>query len=118
MTVAEFRAQFPEFASRTDAHVGRALAEAQLLAARPASSTAYAAAHMLALASERTGEPDGGSGEVKSESLAGAAMGAVPMAMSGDDVFWTTSAYGRMVLSLRMSDPATRIGVAVGGWRR
>jgi len=118
VTVAEFRADFAEFAGATDGAIRRALTEAMLLAARPAASTPYAAAHLLALQAERTGAPDGGSGEVKSESLAGAAMGTMPMATTGDDVFWTTSAYGRMVLALRRSDPATRFGQTVGGWRQ
>jgi len=118
MTVVGFRDQFPEFARATDAQVGQALTASSFLSARPASALPFAAAHLLAIQLERTGEPDGGSGEVKSESLAGAAMGTMPMAESGSDTFWTTSPYGRMVLALRMSDPATRIGVAVGGWRR
>ena len=47
LTVADFRAQFPEFASTDDAHIMRALTEALLLHSVRKLATLYAAAHVL-----------------------------------------------------------------------
>jgi len=118
LTPEAIRTRFPEFVDRSDGEIAGAIETATELAVTPPSSTPWAAAHLLAIAEQATGVADGGSGEVKSEGLAGASMGTMPMAMSGDEVFWSTSAYGRMVLTLRRASPAVILGRPVSGWSR
>jgi len=118
MTAAELRSKFPEFASKTDSELDGAMAEARALASTPALSTPYAAAHLLAITSEQTGAPDGGSGEVRSESLAGASMATMPLARNAEDVFWTTTPYGRRVLALRSASPRVVMPRATNPWGR
>ena len=47
VTIADFREEFPEFASTDDSHIQRALREALLIHSIRKLATLYAAAHVL-----------------------------------------------------------------------
>jgi len=98
-TLAEFRAQFPEFAGRADELVSRVLVTARALHGLRGLATLYCAAHLLEL-DDGTEQPDGGYGEVVSETVGGLSSRYKPMAEANRQVFFATTTYGRMFLAL------------------
>lgn len=104
-TVAAIRGRFAEFAQRTDSEIAAAAAAALELSAVSEEATLHLAAHLLALSSERDGSPDGGAGEVSMEQTGGRIVHYVSMARTGDEVWWTTTPYGRIAHMLQSASP-------------
>ena len=120
--VAGFQAQFPnpQFEGADTAAIQRAIEEAEFYHSRRPLATLYCAAHLLALESEHTGKPDGGSGVVASERIGPKTISYLTQAGTGqnaDDrkVFFATSSYGRRFLALEARTPRAAIGAVVVG---
>ena len=67
--VQTFKSRFPEFTGDIDPEIELVLDEAFLIHDIRELATLYCAAHLLALNSEQSGNPDGGSGVVGQETL-------------------------------------------------
>ena len=99
-TTAEFKARFPEFAAVDDA-IEAALSTAVLLCGGSGyEPTLYAAAHVLSLAAQNTGEADGGSGIVSMETQGPRTVQYSNMSEAARQRFFEQSPYGRMVITL------------------
>ena len=104
-TLTEFKTRFPEL-DHPDDTIEEALTEAVLIHSLDDTITGYVAAHLLAIRPDRTGTADGGSGEVKAERIGPRRVEYATMAKDGRrDVFFATSSYGRMVLTLEDRHP-------------
>lgn len=104
MTVAAFRAAFPEFAAATfpDAAVSAALARARSLVAFSVEAQALAAAHLLALNREAIAVADDGGGVLLKETTGDRAAEYLPAGVTAPaDAWWARTTYGRAVLALR-----------------
>ena len=112
VTLSGFRTRFPEFADaigagnrRTDAQITLALDEGRIIHAVTDLGTLYAAAHLLVLDDEETGQVDGGSGLVKSEKLGPQEVDFQTQALTAREVFYATTSYGRKLLALEARIP-------------
>jgi len=114
-TAAEFKLKFPELASRTDDAIDAAVAQAMTVNNQSVDIVCNLAAHFLALASEHRGDVDGGSGEVNMDMIGPRQIQYTAMAASGDEVFFSRSAYGRMYLMLSKRHPNRAMSVRVYG---
>lgn len=113
--VATIRARFPEFAGKEDAEIEAAASAALEISAVSEDATLFLAAHLLALAAERTGDPDGGSGEVMTETTGGRSVSYATMAASaGAQVWWMTTPYGRTAWMLQAAAPSYVIAAVTG----
>ena len=113
LTVAGFRARFGEFAARSDADVAAAVATAGRIHNLSEEIEGWVAAHVLAISGERTGLSDGGSGEIQAESLGPVSRQYVTQAATAADTFFSTTSYGRMVLTLEGRHPQLVVPVVV-----
>ena len=120
LTAAEVTARFPEFATKDTKVVEAAISDAYTLTDISNDITIYAVGHLLALADEESGHPDGGSGVVKSSELgSGKRLQFLTMSRHGKrdprrDVFFETTTYGRRVLAMESSSFAASFSV-IGG---
>ena len=108
ITYSDFRARFAEFGSLADARISELITEAYQLTDVSKDATMYCVAHLAALEDERTGALDGGSGEVKGETIGPRRVEYVTLARqnnAGRDAFFSTTAYGRRVLTLESRVP-------------
>jgi len=110
ITVSEFRDDFPEFSSSSDALVGRAIRLAYQLTDISREATLHCAAHIVAMASQQTGAADGGSAEVVSEQIGSMMVTYRTMAMEGYETFFTQTAYGRLMIALEKRRGTTALG--------
>lgn len=112
--LATFKAKFPIFAL-ADAVIESALAEAVIFHDVNETATLYCAAHLLALDSENTGKPDGGSGVVESEKIGPLSRNYKNQDEEERDVFFVTTSYGRRFLAIERRTPRSAIGAIVIG---
>ena len=121
-TVSLFRSRFPEFGSGQpagvdDSTVERALADGDRLHTVTTLGQMLAAAHLLAIASEDTGKPDGGSGIVTAQQL-GPESFTFQVPARADDVFQTwlaSTSYGRKLIALEARTPRLVVSATVVG---
>lgn len=114
LTVADFRSKFAEFSSVDDAVVSSLIPQAYGLSDVSEEATLYCIAHLVALKEEETGKPDGGSGEVMSDTIGPKTTAFMTQAETNREVFFSTTPYGRRVLAIesRTSESALAIVVA------
>ena len=114
---SKFREEFPEFttAKASDAEIEQAGRVASRLSAISSEALLWLTAHVLTLKSERTGDPDGGSGEVRGEGTGPFRTDYVTQAAEDGEAFYTTSVYGRFFLSLERRQPSRAITARVIG---
>ena len=99
--VPDFRAQFPELQTSPDVVIANAITTAYAMHSQVRLATLYLAAHLVVLTAEDTGKPDGGSGEITSETSVGGKMVMyMQMAESGREIFYTRTSYGRTFITL------------------
>lgn len=109
-SLSDFRSQFPELDDKTDAEINRAAGVAVALASNSDLELLYCTAHIAVLDAERQSTPDGGSGEVMSESTMGARSVAYrTQASNGRETFYSTTLYGRTLLMLVKANPASAL---------
>ena len=123
MTAAEllplFRAQFPEFSSKSDAEILNALNTALGIHAICELATVYLAAHICTLNDDSGvggagGTVDGGGvREVLSETAKSISSSFVALATKEGDSFYTNTPYGRMYIVQRDSCPGRRFSVRI-----
>ena len=114
VTVAEFKSQYAEF-SVADGLIQRAITTAENIWSLSDEGTGLVAAHLLALHSDQQAEPDGGLGIVKSERIGPRQVAYQNQARDNPDVFFATTPYGRLFLTLRDHTPVWVIGAVVVG---
>ena len=115
-TVAEFRAQLPEFteADYPDARVTAQIGLARRLHDVRKTAILYLTAHLFALEEEQTGQVDGGAGVVSSEKIGPRQVAYLTQADGSERrAFFATSAYGRMFLALADTSPRASVGARV-----
>ena len=114
--LSQIRTQFPEFASRTDQQVETALAEALQIHDIRQSATLYLTAHILALNSDETTQPDAGAGIVSGETIGPRQVNYKTMSQDAHalDVWCEQTHYGRMYLVLAKSNPRRTMGIVIG----
>ena len=100
VTVAEFRDRFAEFDRIDDATISFLIPQAYEMSDVSREATLYCIAHLASLEGERIAKPDGGSGEVVSDALGPQSRSYMSLAESNRDVFFSTSTYGRRMLTL------------------
>lgn len=117
-TVDDFRAYFPgAFPNVSDALLQRTINESTLLHNASLEATYYLIAHLLALQSEMSDEPDGGAGVVVKETIGPKTVDYSTLA--GDfqsdsyNSFFATTGYGRMFLILERRTPRSTISAMV-----
>ena len=131
VTVADFRAQFPQFAATADALIQNALEEALLLHSVRKLSTLYAAAHVLSfqLVPISGGGSSGGStavtGQVTSHTVgplsttyathSGTTTNSNNTKSATDVAFFSSTIYGQHFLALEARTPRVAIGAIVAG---
>ena len=116
LTVEAFRARFPAplFSTTADEQVALAICDAQLLHSINETAVLYLSAHLLALGSETTGEPDGGAGVVTKEKLGPKDI--TYLTDAGEDerrAFYATTSFGRRFLALEDRTPRVALGCIV-----
>lgn len=109
-TVAQFRANFNEFASTSDADVERAIDDAEQIHSIRLRAQLYCAAHILALEAE-----DDAAGEIQSEGVGPLRVSYMTQAERGRDAFFTATKYGRRFLALERRTPSVAIAARVLG---
>ena len=112
-SIAVVRARFPEFADTADAEIAVLTQTALSISAISQDALLYLVGHLIAISAEETGEADGGSGEVVSERIGAKAVSYAAQAKSGDEAFYTRTAYGRLFLALERRAPARALSVRV-----
>ena len=112
---AEVRDTLTAFASETDEAVNAAIEVARSIHDIRKMAVIYLAGHVLALSSEHTGSPDGGSGAVASERIGPRQVNYRTMSKDGDAlrVWCETTSYGRTFLALAATSPRSSIGARV-----
>ena len=114
VTVTSFRAQFPQsthFPDATEAQIESALEEACILHSLRELATLYLTAHLLAIDSEHTGKPDGGSGIVSMERIGPRTINYLnQIEGAGRKAFFASTSYGRRFLELEARTPRYGIG--------
>ena len=132
VTLADFRTQFPEFASTVDGQVQLALDEALLLHSVRKLATLYAAAHVLAfrLPAQAGGGSSGGgtivvTGQVASRSVgplsesftthSGTTTNSSNTKSATDVAYFSSTVYGQHFLALEARTPRVGIGAMVVG---
>ena len=105
---AAVRAKIPELTVQAypDAAVTAAIGTAKQIAAATDEIWLHCTAHLLVL--PRTTVVDGGRGEVKSELEGPKQVQYMTQARDERDVFFSTTAYGRLVLMLEERSPAAQ----------
>ena len=116
ITVQAFRARFPAplFSTDTDEQIALTISDAQLLHSVNETATLYLVAHLLALNSETTGEPDGGAGVVTKEKIGPKDI--TYLTDAGTDerrAFYATTSFGRRFLALEDRTPRVALGCLV-----
>ena len=108
----DFRAQFPEFSETEDDKVNFALSLAKQFNNKSKRLILYAAAHLLAGKYIEPSSPgmDGGAGELMKYALGPKAQEFKTMADDGSEVFFTTTSYGRIFLTLEKRNLNTTLG--------
>ena len=131
VTIADFREEFPEFASTDDSHIQRALREALLIHSIRKLATLYAAAHVLSfrLTNIGGGGSSGGStvvtGQVSSRRVgplqetftthAGTTTSSGNTRNATDIAYFSSTIYGQHFLVLEQRAPRAGIGATVVG---
>lgn len=107
LSATDLRERFPEFAAATfsDAHLSQALRTAKEISSVSSEATLYCAAHILTLRADEAAKQDGGSGIVAQERIGPKWTMYRTQARQERDVFFATSSYGRMVLTLESRNP-------------
>ena len=111
VTRASFRTLFPEFDSLSDNMVDAVIRTAKMMQTRNTLAQEWLTAHLLALVNgedgDEAGKPDGGMGEVTSETIGPLMRQYRTQAglLGGSDVFFTTTRYGRTFLQVIKRDP-------------
>ena len=115
LTVADVRARFSEFgaAAFPAALVSDLIAEAYSITDVSREATLYCVAHLLSLEEQNHARPDGGSGEVVTETTGPFTANFRSQADSGRDVFFSTTPYGRRVMTLERRSPKAVMGILV-----
>lgn len=114
-TLAGFRTEYPEFtADHSDDAVTAAIKQAAQLHSVTTRGQMLATAHLLALRSEHTAKPDGGSGLVTGETL-GPQSFTFQQPAKGEslETWWATTSYGRQLMALESRTPRLRISAKV-----
>lgn len=114
VTLTDFRNQFSEFSTRSDAEVNRVLEEACHIHSARKLATLFCAAHLLVLNSN-IAEGEKTSGEIESAGTGPLRVSYKTQAENGRDVFFTSTNYGRRFLTLEKRNPRTGIGAMVVG---
>ena len=115
-TPADFRAEFPAFASDTDypdALITRMGKEALSIHALSEVAHRYCLAHLLVLSKAAVAVQDGGAGEIKSEGIGKKRVGYMTQAETERDVFFSTTSYGRAFLTHERRTPARQMSIRV-----
>ena len=101
--LAVFRTRFPEFDSVSDEQVSLYLDDALCIFKLCDKAVVYLAAHLCALAQDQSGNTgiDSGLGEVMSEKIGQKSVTYKTQASKNEDVFYTSTKYGRTYLELR-----------------
>ena len=109
VSVADFRARYPQFAAGTypDDTVALAVADARELTDVSTAAVLACTAHLLTLASQETLKASGGSGVVKSETIGPKMVAYVTQAENAREAFFGQTAYGERVLAIERRSPAT-----------
>ena len=106
-TVAAFRARFDEFAETSDDDIDAMIDVGYEIYATSTNALMYLIAHLLTIdASSSSSRQDGGSGEVRAESIGERSLEYMPQARNAGEVFYTTTHYGRMHVQLRRASPS------------
>lgn len=110
---SDIRARYPEFtaAEYPDPIVAAAIADAYSISDTSRRATVACAAHLLAIMAEETGSPDGGSGELTSESTGPVRASYRSQAECDRDVFFTRTAYGRSMLEFESRTPKAQFSL-------
>ena len=116
ITVAEFRARFPEFAAESDADVGQYIDTAYILSDVSREATLHLAAHLGSLYdAERPATAiapaDDRGGTIIEESFGPKKLKFLQQAMDSREVFYTGTTYGRLALALENRAPAAIMSV-------
>ena len=105
---AEFREYFGEFGNPTaypDTDITKATNRAIAISSVSLEALRYLIAHELALGKEASVDPDGGSGEVASESIGPRSVSYASQSERPKDVYFTRTSYGRTFLALESRIP-------------
>lgn len=107
LSATDLRRRFPEFgaAAHDDAALTQALRTAREITSVSSEATLYCAAHILTLRADERARQDGGSGVVAQERIGPKWTMYKTQAMNNSEVFFETSSYGRMVLTLESRNP-------------
>ena len=113
-----FRTRFPEFIMQLDERLTMYINDALCIHALCDTAVLYLAAHLLALdidsgAGLTGASPDGGGGEIISESAGGVSASYKSQAKKEKDVFYMSTAYGRRYVVLRNACPGYKFSVRV-----
>ena len=102
ITPEGFRSRFAEFKDSPDEVIEGILPVAIDMKPVSYESLIYLVAHLIAIAKEQKGTPDGGSGEVKEERVGESIMKFVPQTdvEGSKDTFFSRTPYGRVYLLL------------------
>ena len=122
-SISEFKAEFPEFATLTDAVITSAIARACRFHTDQKAGTLYAAAHLHAIDQEKKnqdgtisadGKVDGGAGVVTEEEIGDRSVSYMDGA-GGEErrVFWQRTPYGREFLKIEERNPRQAFGMLV-----
>lgn len=116
ITVADFRARFPEFSAVADDDVGQYIETAYILSDVSREATYYTAAHLGSLDdAERSATAiapvDDRGGTIIEESFGPKKLKFLQQAMDSREVFYTGTVYGRLALALENRAPAAIMSV-------
>ena len=115
ITVAEFRARFPEFAAESDDDVAQLIDTAYILSDVSREATLNLAAHLGTLyVGEQALVIDDRGGTIIEESFGPKKLKFLQQAMDSREVFYTGTAYGRLALALENRAPAGIMSVRNG----
>ena len=125
LTPESFRAKFPEFTTDnyTDAAVARWIATARTIHDRSLEATGFLTAHLLTIAnadgvlggSPNVAVPDGGAGEVRSETIGPKTIDYMTQARGDGEAFYTRTSYGRTFLEIERRNPERVLSVRAIG---
>ena len=107
--IANFRNEFPELdESVTNADIVRAGKIADKIVQGTAGQHLWAVAHLTQI------RDDDVLGDTTSDNVGGVSRGYKPISNTNTDVFWSTTVYGRVYLTLLRQTPVTGLGAI--GW--
>ena len=115
ITIAEFRARFPEFAAQTDDDVAQFVETAYQLSDVSREATYQTAAHLATLyIGEQAAVIDDRGGIIVEETWGPKKLKFLEQAMTKREVFFVRTTYGRLALMLENRSPAGIMSVRNG----